>query len=246
MNLLSEKELTDEVLRMPIGRQTFFTTGIAVKAISEKFLNIDFRQNDLNEFTIIKSEASNMSAKREIEIACAKCDESHVITNHDVKYVRVIVSQFNRMHNCKVSVRQVGNGVILVADPSSKPWLRQTEYEAIKLDMEAKLRELRRKVRPNEFFDMLSPEFKNGVPDDVLNDTVEQPSYEHEEEYDEEGLTPDPSIFVTRPHYDPLPEIEAPQNWRLLDCTSCGEEFTTLNKDQMWCDNCHVDEEDIV
>lgn len=233
MNLLSEKELTEAILRMPVGSQTFYTTGPSMKAVAEKFINIDFRQYDLNEFKVSKSDTSKMSAKREIEIACANCDESNVLLNHDIRYVRVIVSQFNRTHGCKVLVRKVGDGIIVTADPQSKPWIRKEEYDAIKLEYEAKLSELRRKVRTDEFFDMLSPQFKNGLPFDTLGESIDEAT---EVEFEDEQH--DPSIFVTKPveaQTTPPPVIE---NWKLAECPECGEEFTTLNADQLWCNDC--------
>lgn len=148
----------------------------------------------------------------------------------------VSVTRYNATNGTrfKVSTNEEGKLIVFSKDVKDHFYITKSALEAYKEKVLSDLDELESKAIDDDEIPSRQTVVDNDDIDLFGGDD------------DDDSVTPDPSIFVTRPHYDPLPEIEAPQNWKLANCSNCGEEFTTLNKDQVWCEDCINDDEDIV
>jgi hypothetical protein len=186
---------------------------------------------------VTKAKATSSSFYGNIATQLEVYDGNPIIITGEVQKVRMAVSRYNGIHGKTFSVRFVNSNT---AEIFSKNLF---DYKSITLD----IFEQEAAKRLAEI-DQLRKMVANGEDQSFKEDVVE---VEFEEEDDEEEAEQhDPSIFVTRANLVPEQPVEEWKPWRLDDCDTCGEEFSTQDKQQTTCDDCRSqpvdDYEDIV
>lgn len=154
--------------------------GEVIKELKEQINGLSWRQYGLYEFHITRSEVKMSNAKREIELICSRYRTGRLeVPKHPPVYVRTVVSAFNRKNGTAYRVTVKDGTAYIYTVEGERKFITQDDFDQIVQQYREELAELRKLVRPDEFFEMMDESYDNGVPEpteaDLISDEV-QPS----------------------------------------------------------------------
>lgn len=208
------EEIKEKLRCLPSGsRLEVFCEGSVVQKLRADFNELTWRQNDINHFVLITPQERPINRKKIIEDACKNYKGGFVQLDYQESYVRAVVSSFNRMNGTKIHVT-VKNGIpVIYGDASERKNITFHEYQEILDCCLNEINEARKLVRPDEFFEMLKPDYDNGMDDLKAEDLEIEPI--------------DFSKFPETPNVS-------------KNCRVCSEEFLTGDPDEDYCDVCRL------
>jgi hypothetical protein len=187
---------------------------------------------------VTKAKATNSSFYGNIATQLEVYDGKPIKMAGDVQKVRIAVSRYNSINGKTFSVRLIDNGESEIFSKSVFD-CRTITREVFDQEVAIRMQDIER----------LTKLVSDGMVDQAFKQYVNEVELEEEEDEDE-AEQHDPSIFVTRANTVPEQPVEEWKPWRLDDCDTCGEEFSTQDKQQTTCDDCRSqlidDDDDIV
>jgi len=154
--LLSSSKAGDEV--------EVFCEGRHVRALKEEIPGLTWRQVTMGHFIFIVPEPPMKSGKTLVFEMLEKYDGGFLKLEMTENSARVYVSQFNKANDTKFKVTMKEGVPHVYADVSDRKYIRFSEYANARDKAIEELNRLRAMVRPDSHFEMLSPDFDNGIP----------------------------------------------------------------------------------
>lgn len=147
-----------------------FCEGRFLRELKEENPNLTWKQLNLGHFILIVPEPSMKSGKTLLFESLDKYDSGLVKLEMSENNARVYVSQYNRSANTKFKVTMKDGYPHVYADVADKKYIRMSDYVNARDKAIEELNRLRTMVRPDEYFEMISSDYDNGIPNVTAED----------------------------------------------------------------------------
>jgi hypothetical protein len=221
-NKIIFSEALDAILRATPGDELeFFCDGDVMNQLKSEVKGIKWVQRDMGHFVVTVPENAARSSRAVINEIMDNYQGGLQKLDIPDSTARVYVHNYNRANKTEYKIKTILGELFLYCDDAKRRFLSIDQYQEILNKCLAEINDARRRVRENSFFEMLKPDYDNGLDPMTAEDLDIAP-------------IPDGG-FATAQKW----------NWQVNEspnisktCRVCEEEFLTGDPDEKRCEVC--------